>query len=135
ITAGTRRLKSYVQSEALTPALRAHLSRIRIGKPHKLTPGGKARLLAALRRPKPAHWFQSMARHFAAKRGKPVRPGDRVWTPKEERLLGKKPDHEVARILKRSITAVSARRYQKKIPCAKASRRRGTPYPRSACSA
>ena len=69
ITTGTRRLKSYVQSESLTPALRAHLSRIRIGKSHKLTPGGKARLLAAVRGPKPAHWFHSMARHFAARRG------------------------------------------------------------------
>src|SRR5207302_1145383 len=78
ITDGTRRLKSYVQSEAMTPPLRAHLSRIRIGKPHKLTPGGKARLLAALRRPKPAHWFQRMARHFAARRGKSARPDQRV---------------------------------------------------------
>src|SRR5205807_4598881 len=122
ITAGTRRLKSYVQSEALTPALRAHLSRIRIGKPHKLTPGGKARLLAAVRGPKPAHWFQSMARHFAARRGKPVKPGTRVWTSKEERLLGTKPDCEVARLLKRSVGAVSARRYQKKIPFVKLAR-------------
>ena len=117
ITAGTRRLKSYVQSEALTPALRAHLSRIKTGKPHTLTPAGKARLLAALRRPKPAHWFQSMARHYAARRGKPVWPGDRVWTPKEERLLGTKPDREVARLLKRSVSAISTRRRQKRIPC------------------
>src|SRR5207302_8801941 len=95
ITAGTRRLKSYVQSEALTPALRAHLSRIKTGRPHKLTPDGKARQLAALRRPKSTQWFQSMARHFAARRGKPVKQGTRVWTPKEERLLGKYPDIEV----------------------------------------
>jgi len=130
ITAGTRRLKSYVQSEALTPALRAHLSRIKTGKPHKLTPGGKARLLAALRRPKPAHWFRSMARHFVARRGKPVRPGDRVWTPKEERLLGVRPDREVAKLLKRSVGAVSARRYAKKIPCTKPTGRGGNPYDR-----
>jgi len=119
ITAGTRRLKSYVQSEALTPALLAHLSRIKTGRPHKLTPGGKARLLAALRRPKPAHWFQSMAGYFAAHRGKPVKPGDRVWTPKEESLLGTKPDREIARLLKRSFGAIRARRYEKEIPCAK----------------
>jgi len=130
ITAGTRALKSHVQSEALTPALRAHLSRIKTGKPHKLTPGGKARLLAALHRPKSAHWFRSMARHFAARRGKPVRPSDRVWTPKEERLLGVRPDREVARLLKRSVGAVSARRYARKIPCAKPTGRRGNPQGR-----
>ena len=126
ITVGTRRLKSYVQSEALTPALRAHLSRIRIGKPHKLTPGGKARLLAAVRRPKSRQWFKSMAKHFAARRGKPVKPGSRVWTPKEDRLLGTKPDREVARLLKRTVCAVMTRRYQKKIPCAKPARHKGT---------
>src|SRR5207302_4806712 len=93
-------------------------------KPHKLTPGGKARLLAALRRPKPAHWFQRMARHFAARRGKSVRPDQRVWTAREESLLGVKPDREVARLLKRSVGAVSARRYARKIPCTKPGRTR-----------
>src|SRR5205823_11054338 len=98
--------------------------RIKTGKPHKLTPAGKARQLAALRRPRSTQWFQSMARHFATRRGKPVKPGTRVWTPKEERLLGTKPDREVARLLKRSVGAVSARRYQKKIPCARPTRRK-----------
>ena len=116
ITVGTRRLKSYVQTEALTPQLRAHLSRTKTGKPRKLTRRGEARLLAALRRPKSAQWFKAMAPHFAARRGKPVDPNDRAWTPKEEKLIGTMPDRAVAKRLGRSVSAVTARRRQKEIP-------------------
>ena len=116
ITVGTHRLKSYVTTEAMTPTLRVHLSRVKTGKPRKLSRRGKARLLAALHRPKPAKWFTSMARHFEARRGKPVDPDDRAWTPKEEKLLGTKPDREVARMLKRSVGAVIARRKLKGVP-------------------
>jgi len=72
----------------MTPPLRAHLSRIKTGKPRRLSRRGEARLLAALRRPKSTQWFKSMARHFAGRRGKPVDPNDRAWTPKEEKLIG-----------------------------------------------
>ena len=76
ITDGTRFLKSHVQTEAMTPALREHLSRLKTGKPRKLTRRGEARLLAALHLPKSAEWFKAMAPHFAARRGKPVDPND-----------------------------------------------------------
>src|SRR5437667_19622 len=45
ITVGTHRLKSYVTTEAMTPTLRVHLSRVNTGKPRKLSRRGKARLL------------------------------------------------------------------------------------------
>ena len=57
-----------------------------------------------------------MAPHFASRRGKPVDPNDRVWTPKEERLIGTMPDRAVAKRLRRSVSAVTARRKQKEIP-------------------
>jgi len=69
------------------------------------------------REPKPTHWFESMDRHFDARRGKPVNPHDRLWTAKEERLLGTKTDRDVAKALKRLVGAVSTRRHLKKIPC------------------
>jgi hypothetical protein len=116
ITEGTRLLKSHVQTEAMTPALRQHLSRLKTGKPRKLTRRGEASLMAALHRPKSARWFESMAPHFAARRGKPVDPNDRVWTPKEEELIGTMPDRAVAKKLRRSVSAVIARRQQKEIP-------------------
>jgi len=116
ITPGTRRLISFVHSEAMTPALRAHLSRVKTGKPMKMTKLGMARLMAALHRPKSAQWHRSMARHFAARRGKPVNPADRAWSAAEESLVGTRPDREVARLLKRSVVAVAARRKLKAIP-------------------
>ncbi len=116
ITVGTRFLKSHVQTEAMTPALRKHLSRLKTGKPRKLTRRGEAKLMAALHRPKSAEWFRAMAPHFAARRGKPVDPNDRVWTPKEEKLIGTMPDREDAKKLRRSVSAVTARRRQKEIP-------------------
>ena len=57
-----------------------------------------------------------MAAHFEARRGKPVDPNDRAWTAEEERLLGTKPDREVASLIKRSVGAVIARRKMKGIP-------------------
>ena len=117
MTAGTTRLKSVVQTEAMTPALRAHLSRVKAGKPVHLSGRGKARLMAALHRPKPAEWFQSMAKHWAARRGKPVNPEERAWTPAEEALLGTRPDRELAQEMNRSVVAVAARRRRRKIPC------------------
>jgi len=116
ITDGTRFLKSHVQTEAMTPALRKHLSRLKTGKPRKLTRRGAASLMAALHLPKSAQWFESMAPHFAARRGKPVDPNDRVWTSKEEKLIGTMPDKEVAKRLRRSVSAVTARRKLKEIP-------------------
>jgi hypothetical protein len=116
ITDGTRFLKSHVQTEAMTPALRKHLSRLKTGKPRKLTRRGEARLMAALHRPKSAEWFKVMAPHFAARRGKPVDPNDRVWTPREEKLIGTMPDRAVAERLRRSVSAVAARRKLKEIP-------------------
>ena len=113
---GTRRLISFVHSEAMTPALRTHLSRLKTGKPRHLTKSGEARLLAALHRPKSAQWHPSMARHFAARRKKPVDPADRMWSAAEESLVGTRPDREVARMLKRSVGAVGARRQLKGIP-------------------
>jgi len=115
-TVGTRRLKSYVKSEAMTPVLRAHMSRVQPGKTRKFTRSGRARFLAAMRRPKSKNWFKSMAPLFAARRGKLVNPNQRLWTREEERMLGKRPDQEVAKSLNRSLRAVITRRRRKNIP-------------------
>ena len=57
-----------------------------------------------------------MAPHFAARRGKPVDPNDKLWTSKEEKLIGTMPDGAVAKRLGRSVSAVTARRRLKAIP-------------------
>ena len=49
---GTRVLKSYTTTEAMTPALREHIAERKRGRPRTLSAAGERRLLAALRRPK-----------------------------------------------------------------------------------
>jgi hypothetical protein len=115
ITKGTRQVKSYAVTEAMTPAVREHISGMKTGVPRQLSTAGEARLKAALHRPKTPRWFASMARHFAARRGVPVDPNDRPWTAQEEQLLGTQPDQEIARLLHRSPGAVTARRHLKGI--------------------
>jgi hypothetical protein len=115
ITPGTHQLKCFATKDAMTPVLRFHLAEEHIGKPTAFTPGGRARLLRSLHRPKSERWHQSMAKHFEARRGKPVDPNTRVWTPDEEKVVGTKPDREVARMLGRSVAAVTARRIGKGI--------------------
>lgn len=115
MTPGTRRLKSSNSSKAMTALLRAHLTRVKVGKPIRFTPEGKARAVAARRRPRTERWYESMAKHFAARRGKLVDPSDKPWTPEEEKFLGTRPDKEVAVLLNRSVGAVTSRRLGKKI--------------------
>jgi hypothetical protein len=110
MTPGTRRLKSFLTSETMTPSFRAYIGKLKTGKPRNLTPEGEARLMAAIHKPKSQRWRQRMAKHFAARRGKLVDPNDRPWTPEEEKVLGTKPDRQVAALLKRSIGAVISRR-------------------------
>lgn len=116
LNAGTVRLNAILHAKVWTPEMRAHLSRLKTGKPRTLSKEGAARLLATLRRPKSAQWHRHMAKHFAARRGKPVDPNDRVWTAAEEKLLGKMPDADLARRIGRSTVAVQARRHVKGIP-------------------
>ena len=57
-----------------------------------------------------------MAKYFARMRGKALRPGLRVWTDKEQKLIGTLPDRKVAEIIGRTTWAVRARRNLLKIP-------------------
>ncbi len=116
INAGTLILKRYTTTEAMTPALREHIAAQKRGKPRWLSPAGERRLLAALRRPKPATWRKVMAPYWAARRGRPVDPADRPWTTKEERVIGTMPDREAARLIGRTVGAVIAHRRLNAIP-------------------
>jgi hypothetical protein len=116
VNSGTRILKSYTTTEAMTPALRAHIAARKRGKPRHLSPTGERRLLAALRRPKPESWRKVMAPHWAARRGRPVDPADKPWSAKEERVLGTMPDREAARLIGRAVGAVMSHRRLKQIP-------------------
>jgi hypothetical protein len=109
-TEGTRQIKSYATTEAMTPAVRARIAAEKLGKPSKMSAQGRARLMDALHRPKSERWYKSMSPYFEARRGIPVDPRDRPWTPEEDRLVGTKPDQEVAKLLNRTPEAVIAHR-------------------------
>jgi len=75
-----------------------------------MKPEDQERLRAIQRRPKSEAWEARMAEHWQrrfALLGKPD-----AWTEEELKLIGSRPDREVAKLLNRSLSAVDARKFQ-----------------------
>ena len=96
-TTGTQWLQHVQAEDNATPA------RIR-----ELT--AAARLVT--RRPKPREWKRRMSDHIRLRiqRQGPINPKHRLWSKKEDQLLGEAPDAEIARRLGRTPGAVRSRR-------------------------
>jgi hypothetical protein len=108
-TAGSMRLFRRTIDLARTPEARAKLSRHHEGRGDTMTPEAREKLRAIQRRPKPEKWKQKMGerwrRRFAVS-GRPAR-----WTEDELRLIGTRPDRELAKLLNRSLSSVKGKKF------------------------
>lgn len=109
-TAGSQRLFWRSVNLARTPEARAKLSRHHEGRSDLMTPEAREKLRQIQKRPKSEAWKQKMSerwqRRFAVS-GKPLE-----WTEVELKLIGTRPDREVARLLGRSLSAVKGKKFQ-----------------------
>lgn len=109
-TAGSQRLFWRSVNLARTPEARAKLSRHHEGRSDLMTPEAREKLRQIQKRPKSEAWKQKMSerwqRRFAVS-GKPL-----DWTDEELKLIGTRPDREVARFLGRSLSAVKGKKFQ-----------------------
>jgi hypothetical protein len=123
-TPGTRKLLRTIALERYTPAwsrkmialartpqARAKLSRAKKGKP--MHPRIRKIFLAAAKRPK-SERFKRIMHLKAIQRARsgrvPFVKPEQVWTPGEIRMLGRRPDRDVATALGRSRMAVKLKR-------------------------
>jgi hypothetical protein len=110
LTPGSMRLFRRTIDLARTPEARAKISRHHEGRGDKMTPEAREKLREIQSRPKSEPWKQRMAerlrRRFAFS-GRPVR-----WTEEELRMLGTRPDREVAKLLNRSLSSVKGKKFQ-----------------------
>jgi len=70
----------------------------------------------AAQRPRSEAWKNKMAKYWRQRGHPPGHPDYRFWTKQEDAILGTASDPEIARRLKRSVKAVSARRWVLKVP-------------------
>lgn len=92
---------------ARKPAARAKIAAARQGKP--MHPRTRKALLAAVKRPKSEEFKEFMRRTMIRRiqRGEiPFVKPEQLWTRRELRKLGRRPDREVAAALGRSLNAV-----------------------------
>lgn len=101
---------------ARTDEARAKISRHHEGRKDLMTPEDRARLRQLQRRPKTEQWKRRMSRHWRRRFSLSGPP--RKWTEQELKLIGTRPDRELARALNRSLLAVKAKKFQlqKQVP-------------------
>jgi len=108
--AGSLRLQRRNVELARSPKARAKMSRQREGRKDLMRPADRRRLWRIQKRPKPLAWRRKMEvfwRRRYALIGKPPN-----WSEEELKLIGTRPDREVARTLGRSLLAVKAKKFQ-----------------------
>ena len=86
------------------------MSRQREGRKDLMRPEDRERLRRIQSRPKPRSWKLKMGAHW--RRRFRLLGGPRRWTARELRLIGTRPDREVARALGRSLSALKAKKFQ-----------------------
>jgi hypothetical protein len=106
-TAGSMRLFWRNIELARTPEAREKISRALEGTKDRMTPEDRERLREIQRRPKPDSWKEKMF-----ERRRRVIDMRRPWTKEELKLIGTRPDREVARLLNRSLSAVKGKRFE-----------------------
>lgn len=110
LTPGSTRLFWRNVNLARTDEARAKMSRQREGRQDVMTPEDRERLRQIQMRPKSKEWkakeTERRRRRYAIM-GKPEE-----WTEEELRLIGTRPDREVAKLVNRSLAAVKAKKFQ-----------------------
>jgi hypothetical protein len=110
LTAGSMRLFWRNVKLAASDEARAKMSRQREGRQDLMTPEDRERLRAIQRRPKSEAWKARMAERWQKRFALLGKPGE--WTEEELKLIGTRPDREVAKMLNRSVLAVKAKKFQ-----------------------
>ena len=110
LTAGSTRLFWRNIDLARTADARAKLSRHHEGRGDLMTPEAREKLRGIQRRPKSEAWKQRMAERWQRRLAVAGRP--EKWTEEELKLIGTRPDREVARLLNRSLSAVKGKKFQ-----------------------
>ena len=109
-TAGSQRLFWRSVNLARTDEARAKLSRHHEGRSDLMTSEAREKLRQIQKRPKSEAWKQKMSERWTrryAVSGKPLE-----WTEAELKLIGTRPDREVARLLGRTLSALKAKKFQ-----------------------
>ncbi len=89
---------------------RAKMSRQREGRRDLMPPEERERLREIQKRPKSEAWKAKMAERWQRRYALLGKPEE--WTEEELRMIGTRPDREVARLLNRSLLAVKAKKFQ-----------------------
>ncbi len=109
-TAGSQRLFWRNVNLARTPEARRKLSRKLEGRGDTMTPEAREELRRIQQQPKSKEWKERMSERWSRRFALLGPP--QVWTVDELKLIGTKPDREVARLLNRSLSAVKAKKFQ-----------------------
>ncbi len=107
-TAGSMRLFWRNIELARTDEARAKMSSQREGRQDLMKPEDRERLRQIQRRPKSEEWKERMSEQ----QQRLAAAGRASWTEEELKLIGTRPDREVARLLNRSLLAVKAKKFQ-----------------------
>lgn len=109
-TPGSLRLFWRNVNLARTDEARAKMSQQREGRADLMPPEARERLRTIQERPKSEDWKQRMAERQQRRNlfaGVPEK-----WTDDELKLVGTRPDREIARLLNRSLAAVKAKKFE-----------------------
>jgi hypothetical protein len=127
LTPGSMRLFRCTIDLARTPEARAKIAWYHEGRGDTMTPEAREQLREIQRRPKSEEWKQKMGERLRRRSVFSGRPAQR--TEEELRMIGTRPDREVAKLLNRSL---SSGRGRSSNCCAKSGRKDGTrPQPSS----
>ena len=127
-TAGSIRLFWRNVKLAASDEARAKMSRQREGRQDLMTPVDRERLREIQRRPKSETWKAKMVERWQRRFTLLGKPDE--WTEEELKLIGTRPDREVAKLLNRSVLAVKAKKFQlQKAPQEKSSSPGSTQMP------
>jgi hypothetical protein len=110
LTAGSHRLIWRNVNLARTPEAQRKRSQKIEGRGDTMTPEARERLRRIQQRPKSEEWKRRMSERQSRR---PAMLGPRQpWSGEELALLGTRPDHEIAQLLNRSLSAVKAKKFQ-----------------------
>jgi len=110
LTPGSMRLFRRTIDLARTPEARAKLSRHHEGRADTMTAEAREKLRGIQQRPKSVEWKQRMGERWKRRHALLGRPPP--WKEEELRMIGTRPDREVAKVLNRSLSSVKGKKFQ-----------------------
>ena len=124
-TPGSMRLFWRNVNLARTPEAREKMSQQREGRADLMPPDAREKLHEIQKRPKSEDWKRRMSERQQRRNLLAGRPAK--WTDEELKLIGTRPDREVAKLLNRSFSAVKGKKFELQKKARKALRHPGRP--------